>query len=284
MSYDALDYTTIDGIDRSLFALHAHPLVQPGMTFDEIRELIVFTDELNDPPDPVELTAPALLRRAHAALIDAESFRFEVKGDWPGCQGNHDFGWAQLESANLLPHAVLWRHFNDGNDRYYYIGDSDDWARSEWWLKRGRNWSNTDVQRVSDATKFRSGFSSLIQALADINTYATPSDYTVSHRTANRVEIEVAVDQPNPPWSRGLNLEIDIAVHPSNYQILEYEMTWNFHPRNRDNCDTYTVKARSPQYTIDFTFPDAILQDSQILALETVPDETDIEVEVVIVN
>ena len=26
MSYEALDYTTIDGMDRGLFALHAHPL------------------------------------------------------------------------------------------------------------------------------------------------------------------------------------------------------------------------------------------------------------------
>ena len=284
MSYEALDYTTIDGMDRGLFALHAHPFVQPGMSFDEVLDLIVFADELNDPPEPVGLSAPALLRRAHAALMDAESFSFEVKGGWPGCRGNHDFGWAQLEAANLIPYAALWRHFLDGNDRYYYIGNPPDFGASEWWLRRGRGWSDVGVERVSDATNFRGGFSSLLQTLADINVYAKPSDYMVVSRNAERVEIEVSIDQPNPSWSRGLDLEIGVAVNPENYQILEYEMTWNFNPRNRNNCDIYTIEARSPQYAIDFTFPDAIRNDSQILAPATVPDEPEIEVEVVIVN
>ena len=284
MSYDALNYSTIDGMDRGLFALHAHPLVQPGMSFEEVLDLIVFTDELVDPPEPVELSAPALLRRAHATLMNAESFSFEVKGGWPGCSGNDGFGWAQLESANLIAHAATWRHFHDGTDRYYYIGNPDDWGASEWWLRRGRNWSNVGVQRVTDATTFRGGFSSLLQTLSDINTYASDTDYTVTSRANNRVEIEVNIDQPNPRWSRGLNLEINIAVHPENFQILDYEMTWKFDPRNQRSCDTYTIEARSPQYNIDFTFPDAIRADSQILAPATVPDEPKIEVEVTIVN
>ena len=168
------------------------------MSFDEVLDLIVFADELNDPPEPVELSAPALLRRAHAALMDAESFSFEVKGGWPGCRGNHDFGWAQLEAANLIPYAALWRHFLDGNDRYYYIGNPPDWGESEWWLRRGRGWSDVGVERVTDATTFRGGFSSLLQTLADINVYAKPSDYMVVSRNAERVEIEVSIDQPNP--------------------------------------------------------------------------------------
>ena len=92
MSYEALDYTTVDGMDLGLFNLIGNPLVKPGMTFDEVLGLIIFADELNDPPKPVELSARALLRRAHAALMDADSFSFRVTGDWPGCSGNHDFG------------------------------------------------------------------------------------------------------------------------------------------------------------------------------------------------
>ena len=284
MSYQALNYTSIDGMDHGLFELHAHPLVEPGMNFDEVLEFIVFADELIDPPEPVELSAPALLRRTHAALMDAESFSFEVRGGWPGCRGNHDFGWAQLEAAKLLPYAALWRHFHDGNDRYYYIGNPNDWGASEWWLRRGQSWSDVSVQRVTDTTTFRAGFSSLIQTLVDINVYATDSDYTVASRNAGRVEIEVNLDEPNPQWSRGLNLEISISVHPENYQILEYEMTWSFSPRNRNSCDTYTVEARSPQYTIDFMFPDEISEDSQLLTPITIPDEPEIEVKVAIVN
>ena len=274
MSYDALDYTNIDGMDHGLFKLYSHHLVQPGMSFDQVLELIVFNDGLNDPSEPPELSAKSLLRRAHAAIMDAESLSFEIKGDWPGCRGNHDFGWAQLELANLRPYLAIWRHFLDGNDRYYYIGNPADWSASEWWLRRGRNWSDVGAERVSDATTFRGGFSSLLQSLADINVYANESDYSVISRTADKVKIEISIDEPNPRWSRGLNREISITVHPETYQISEYEMTWNFNPRDRDNCDTYTVRARSAEYGVEFTFPDAIREDSQLLLPEVATDES----------
>ncbi len=273
MSYEALDYTTVDGMDLGLFTLIGHPLVQPGMTFNEVQDLIIFTDELNDPPKPVELSAPALLRRAHATLMDAESVSFRVIGEWPGCRGTHDFGPAQLELANFRPYSSLWRHFNDGTDRYYYVGNPTDWSESEWWLRRGRTWQDVGSQRVSDSTTFRGGFSSPLQMLAAINIYAGSSDYSVYSRTSNNVEIEIELNQPNPSWSRGLDLQISISINPNTYQISEYELHWAFNPRNRNSCDRYSVRASSPIYGLDFTFPDAIWQESTLLVQPKTSDE-----------
>ncbi len=278
MSYEALDYTTVDGMDLGLFNLIGNPLVKPGMSFDEVLELIIFADELNDPPKPVELSARALLRRAHAALMDADSFSFRITGDWSGCRGNHEFGPAQLESANLRPYSALWRHFLDGTDRYYYVGNPDDWSESEWWLRRGRTWQEVDIGRVSDATTFRGGFSSALQILYYINIYADPSDYSIAFRTSNSVKIEINLDQPNPSWSRGLDLEITFKVNPKNYQISEYELDWNFNPRNRNNCDQYTVRATSPVYGLEFTFPDSIKQQSTLLIEPETSNESEVEV------
>ena len=265
MSYESLDYVSIDGMDRGLFELLAHPLVQPGMTFDEVLELIVFSDELNDPPKPKTLSAPALLRRVHAAMMDAGSFSFQVKGNWPGCSGNHRFGWAHLQSANLRPYSALWQHFLDSSDRYYYIGNPSDWSRSEWWLRRGNEWAQTDVNRISDATTYRAGFSSPISILDNINVHAYPPAYSISSRTDSRVEIHVQLYQPNPDWSSNLDLRIDLVVNPTTYHLVQYQMRWNFTPREANNCDTYVVGARNPQYGIDFIFPDAIQQDSILL-------------------
>lgn len=278
MSYDALDYTTVEGMDQGLFNLLGHPLVQPGMAFDEVLELIIFADELNDPPEPVELSAPALLRRAHAALMDAESFSFQVTGDWPGCRGNHDFGPAQLQLANLRPYSALWRHFQDGRDRYYYIGNPSDWSTSEWWLRRGRTWQDVGGHQVSDATTFRGGFTSTLQILNYINIYAYESDYSVTSRTSDSVEIEVALDQPIPQWSRDLDLQISISINPTTYQISEYQLHWAFNPRNRNSCDAYSVRASSPVYGLDFTFPDAIWQKSTLLVKPETSDENAVEV------
>ncbi len=276
MSYDALNYTMIEGMDRGLFELLAHPLVQPGMSFDDVRELIVFSDELNDPPETEELSAHALLRRAHAALMDAGAMSFEVRGGWPGCTGVPTFGWAEYELGNLLPYFALWYHFHDGNDRYYFVGNPlDYWSGSEWWLRRGRQWSDVGVERVSDAMTFRSELSSVLQMLSEINVFANASDYSVVYRTDKRVEIEVSLDEPNPSWSRGLEREVRIVLDAKSFLVLEYEMTWDFNPRDRNSCDSYEVKARSPEYGIEFNFPDAILERSALLSAE---DEADDEV------
>ena len=42
--------------DEALLRLYAHPLVRHGMTMPEVRQLIVFADELLDPPGGVGFT------------------------------------------------------------------------------------------------------------------------------------------------------------------------------------------------------------------------------------
>ena len=117
MSYESLNYTTIDGIDLGLYELLANPLVQPGMTFDEVATLIVFADQLNDPPQPEELTARQILRRAHAAWMDAGTVSYEVRGGWPDC--NYHFGWGRYELGNLRPTFPRWQRFEHRTFHYY---------------------------------------------------------------------------------------------------------------------------------------------------------------------
>ena len=265
MSYDALNYTTIDGIDGGLFQLLAHPLVKPGMTFDDVLELIVFADELNDPPEPAQLSAKQLLRRAHAVWMDTETLSFEIRGDWPECRGNHRFGWAKYEFGNLQPQYPLWEHFYDGNDRYYYIGVPDDWNLSEFWLKRGRQWQKVNASKVFDNTTFRSGLTNPFRMLSNINFYASEMDYQVISRDRTRVVIDVTLSNPKPSWSRDLDLNIRIEMHPETYAVSKYKMSWNFDPRSRDSCDTYTVEARNPVYGGEFTFPDEIREESDLI-------------------
>ena len=42
-------------MDEALIRLHSNPLVKPGMTVEEVEGLLVFEDELVDPPAPVEV-------------------------------------------------------------------------------------------------------------------------------------------------------------------------------------------------------------------------------------
>ena len=116
-----------------------------------------------------------------------------------------------------------------------------------------------------DNTYFRSGFTNPFAMLSNINIYAEDSNYKVISRNATRVVLEIVIDGPNPSWSRKLDLRIRTQIHPETFEISNYKMTWNFSPRQRNSCDMYTVEGRNPIFGEEFTFPDEILQGSQIL-------------------
>lgn len=263
MSYQSLNYTTIDGMDLGLYEILANPLVKPGMSFDEVAGLIVFTDELNDPPQLEEPTAKQILRRAHATWMDAGAVSYEVRGGWPDC--NYHFGWGRYEFGNLTPRFPLWQQFKHGTFHYYLVGHPTDGDATEYWLKRGRNWQKVESTKVFDNTYFRSGFTNPFTMLSNINIYAEDSNYKVISRNASRVVLEVEIDGPNPSWSRKLALRVRTEVHPETFEISNYKMTWNFSPRERSSCDNYTVEGRNPIFGQDFTFPAEIQQNSQIL-------------------
>ena len=266
MSYESLNYTTIDSMDLKLFELLANPLIEPGMTFEEIAEIIVFADQLNDPPEAEALSAKQILRQAHAAWMDAGTVSYEVRGGWPDC--NYHFGWAHYEFGNLKPRYPLWQRFEHGNYNYYFVGHPTDRDADEYWLRRGRDWQQIDNTRIFRNTYFRSGFTNPFAMLSNVNIFATDSNYQVISSNLRRIVVEVVIDGPNPPWSRKLDLRIRAEVRPDTFGISNYKMTWQFSPRERNACDTYTVEGRNPTYGVDFTFPEEIQQNSQILQLQ----------------
>ena len=82
--------------------------------------------------------------------------------------------------------------------------------------------------------------------LSNINIFGSDADYAVVSRNANRTVLEIDIDGPNPKWSRRLNLEIRIELHPETFRISKYKMTWGFSPRERNSCDIYSVEGRNP--------------------------------------
>ena len=109
-------------IEEDLIRLNSHPLVEPGMTMREVKELIVLNDELLDPPAPARATYQ-MVRRAADALLEAGSARFRVRGAWQkhGC-GNPKFGWANYEIAEFDPDgSTRWVRFQYRDEHYRSI-------------------------------------------------------------------------------------------------------------------------------------------------------------------
>ncbi len=270
MSYDALDYTTIDGMDVGLYGILAHPLVQPGMTFDNVLELIVFSDELIDPPIPTPLSAQQLVRRAHAAMMDAGSVQFEMQGGWPTCSG-YDFGPSTHKSGNLQFGRHHWVHFEDDRDHFYVIEDPDDpydpddGELIEYWQNIGHEWVPVTSDSIYNNTNFRDYWSTPIGMFSYINIYADDSDYDIVLRADDTAVLEIKLDGPNPRWSRYVDVDIRIEFNTETLVVSEYEMTWTFSPKRRENCDEYTVRGWNPVYGAEFIFPDTIRQASVLI-------------------
>ena len=117
-------------IEEDLIRLNSHPLVEPGMTMPEVYELIVLNDELIDPPEPAGVAYQAV-RRAAAALLEAGSARFRLRGAWQkhGC-GNPKFGWANYEIAEFDPDgATHWVRFQYLNHHYAIVDKEVYWRK-----------------------------------------------------------------------------------------------------------------------------------------------------------
>ena len=83
-------------MDAELIKLNSHPLVRPGMSMDNVREVIVLTDKLLDYPvvesDAAPLDPLDLVWRAYIALEEAGSASYRLSGGWTDRACNYTFG------------------------------------------------------------------------------------------------------------------------------------------------------------------------------------------------
>ena len=167
MSYDSLDYTTLSETDQALLRILTDPLVEPKMRFHEVRELIVFEDELVDPPGDREKSVREVLRRAHAELMDSGSARYEIEGGWPGC--NLSFGKSEYEFGELRPRAPRWVHYKDEKDDFYMIRSTSREVPLQFWVELIGRWRLVPGNIVQQAVSFRDSFSNPLGMLSSIN-------------------------------------------------------------------------------------------------------------------
>lgn len=134
------DYLMADEVspsDAALIALNSHPLVEPGMTMGQVRELVVLSDELLDPPPT---GAHQILWRAGAALHRSGGARYELSGDWTGTCQYPSFGPATFELARPDWHHMIEARVMLGGREYY--SQRAWWQDAEW--RGGGFWEKTD--------------------------------------------------------------------------------------------------------------------------------------------
>ncbi len=253
----ALRLPGLSDSDEALLRLHAHPLVRSGMTMPEVRRLIVFADELLDPPPAAQDDdAIRLTERAYAALLDAGSARFDVRGGWPdrGCEqefaGSHALG----SFAHGYPSVV--RFDGDRADVILTYSEAGDW---QGWHRTSGGWKPGTLEQVYGATVWRLAFTDPIEMLINVIAHADPGDMSITRTSSRTVALDGMLrDVPPPSWARGATLRVSIALDAGTHRISAYDMHWTFDARDPGSCARYEVRATNGEYGVEIPLPSAV--------------------------
>ena len=214
---------------KAMLVLNVHPLVKPGMTMAQVRELVVLSDELLDPhgPDVYEM-----VWRAGKALYDADSYRFRVR--YRTCGSDQFSEWGTLERREssfdirwdggetdraALSDGTVWRWSGGGWQEEPYTGYE---GEKHWWI-RGAAWG----------------------ALASPTFAGTPETLAVTERGDGRITIATATGfLGNRIRSAELTLDEDTL------QLLEYRVLMGW----PGECQV-EVEALDGEYGIELELP-----------------------------
>ena len=245
----ALSLDRFSSHDDGIYAIQGHPLVKPGMTMEEVGELIVFSDELLDPPAEAALEDLAFAEDAYVALIEAESASFRVQGNWGsshGCNRNRYNG--RLSVGDMSRGFAGLRHFEGAQAVFAsaYVED-EGWSLQRWQSNR---WVETMWNDLDNATHVRIGFTEPLDMLISVLRYADPDGISVtSDGTSIRLTTELENARALPiSWASGATINVEMTLNAETMLLTDYSMGWWFATKSGSSCTTYSVTASDAEY------------------------------------
>ena len=255
----ALRLPGLSDSDEALLRLHAHPLVQPGMTMPEVERLIVFADELLDPPPAATRNdGIQLAERAYAALLDAGSARFDIRGGWPdrGCERTFSGSHAIGRLARGYPSLVRF----DGRPGDIVLAHSEAGGWQGWHRTSG-GWKRGSLAQVYEATPWRLAFADPVEMLLNVIAHADPGDINIT-RPQGTVELNATLRYvPMLEWASGVTLRVGITLDSDTHRISAYDTHWDFDAPESTICTRYEVRATNGEYGVPVELPAAIRGD-----------------------
>ena len=275
MSVTGLMMAEKNPMDEALIRLHSNTLVKPGMTVQEVEELIIFGDELVDwqHPDVTEPTPIDLVAQAYVTFREAETVGFRIRGSWPGC--GHEFGTADLQFASLASGAANLVRFKDRGMNAYIISEPPGGRATEYWRSIDGTWQTVYSSDIFKNTAWRRGFSNPFAMFNSILVLADPERIRVSEPESGVLRLDVYLEKTlrNISWSDGEVLTSNLTIDVETREIRSFFMSWQFKPRRENSCTTYSSKATDGVYGIEIDIPPVILRDSPILRGLKLQDE-----------
>ena len=262
----------LTSIDKVILSLNSHPLVEPGMAMSQVQPLIVFKDELLDPPLEAEPTAYELLDRTLATLQEVDTVRIKIKGGWSGGRCDSRFGkrqWATLEIAGFdAPDDPRLAHLRDGNDSFFIFHsgkpegmDGDGWHH--YWQRSGSDWKLINREELWDSTAWWVRNSKIHHTVTELLWHYDANVAEIANRSDGEITLsaEYNPSETSPFGLKDKWLAFTMVIDEESYEIKRYK--WVHHDKDWDYCNVYTEEGKDLEYGIAIEIPDAIANGSK---------------------
>ncbi len=223
--------------DEALFRLHYHPLVRPGMTMQQVEELVVFRDELLDSPTPEPITDPMqMVWRALVSLDEAGTVGYNLSGGRTNRQCTETFGVRRGPLPFKLGRFSLWK--DDPALLYFHDHRSEVWIHyslpnSEWQHHvrplTGGEWKSINLSELNDLTDWWVWNGKLHRALRSIVQDASSEDIIVDTTDDGNVSLHVTMDESYVHlgiWGEGWrvkSVDFTMTLNPQTFSIEGYK-------------------------------------------------------------
>ena len=265
MGYDSA-LPKLSPMDEALVGLNSHRLVKPGMSLNQVGDLVVYEEDLLDdsPPEP---DAIDMVWRAATQLVDSGAVRFDLRGGWIG-NCNRPFGTEDDPAILDIGDFPGFLRLGSDTARYQNLSDiywmSLSREDSEWqyWIERGGSVERISREAFIEALNWYIWPGKLQRTLYALISHWDQEDVDVTHQE-DTVTLQVTLDESYESiweWESGLSLEFTLVVNSETYEIESYK--WHRSHPVPGYCHTYEEVAQSIDLGIEFAVPPEVSGDN----------------------
>ena len=262
-------------MDAELIELNSRPLVRPGMTMDDVREVIVLTDELLDYPgvelDATPLDPLDLVWRSYVALAEAGSASFRLSGGWIDRACNHTFGVRRgpielsIGEFSVFKDDPALISLDFHTSQFYIAYSRKDAEFLHWQLSPGGTWEKVEREIVVDASSYWLWNGKLHRSIRSVLMDASPDDISVDETADGNLRLQVTMDDSYVnmwDWTGVDSLDLTLVLDPETYALAGYTWERRLNPgANPGICLIYKETATDGRLGVEIEVPKEVRDD-----------------------
>ena len=250
-------------MDRSLMDLNYHPLVRPGMSMEDVREVIVLAEELLDRPPKRPVDGREALWRAYIALEEAGTATFKLSGGFIDRECNWLFGrrrgpieWT-IGRFHLFEQDPGLTFLDIHTDRFIFGYSRNEGKWIHWRLASSGAWEVVERSVLTDATHWVLSSRRLhrtIRSLLSVD--GDPEDIAIQHADGNLV-LSATMDASRiwntsdwGDWDGEVFLEL--VVNPETFTIRGFTLEER---KSEEHCRIYREVGTDGQIGVTLDVP-----------------------------